>query len=947
MIDAEKLENIKTGTLLAVSQNNPQNVREVKKIFDEKIDLACNLFLAGEQLSDLERENIFFYVRDNISYPLKRATTVSDVSVRDDQWINNSDIVFNYAERYFEYLNIKKHWDETSIKTMKEDSLDIIRMLGNPKNPSPLHRKGLLIGDIQSGKTANYIAIMNRAIDVGYNIIILLAGMTSALREQTQKRVDSDVVGKTFENGKWTKVGVEDSKNLDKVLSYTSVEYDYSLKQSQTTHPQIDKNKTLLFVIKKNVSTLRYLYESLKNAQNETVILNDKKVINASLLLIDDEADNASIDTNKNELNPTAINTQIRNLISLFSNTAYLGVTGTPFANIFIDEEMKNEFGKDLFPSDFISIMDRPHSYLGARELFNDCIISDCEKKYKVSEATYKEKCINVIDDKEMISSYKYKHDKKLTLNSFSELPKSLKKAIRYFIIVQKLMDFLPATGIHRTMMINVSRFVDVQKNLYTILNTWLNEELKPQVRACAYNPQRFNGQSTGEFFELKEVWNEYQLGDISGMKWEEFTPLLAEDGLNELSIALVNNSKLSKELGGLRYSKDCPKRVIAVGGLCLSRGLTLEGLVVSYFYRKSIAYDTLLQMGRWFGYRNNYIQYFKVWMSDSSIGWYEIISDANEDLRIQVNSMNDQNLTPNQFGLMVKRHPCTGLIITANNKMRNAKLIDRKIPTDLKGRLIETPRLYKNYNANYENTCAVNKLLKSLSGEIKKGVYNNGYYWSGVPKEVIADFVRDFKSSQLSLGFYISDLYNYILKTSTDKWSVAIAQTSKNPIGSATIPGTNIIIKMIPRPYEVADNNIIKIYGHSVRIGSGNAPSLGLDYSDLEILKNHYKSEWEKNKRQTAPYLFNIDGMNRDCVLILYPLYLYNKKDESKKDSLNKSENDFLWGMGLGFVSSKQLVENDSYCYQYVMNPVAYRQNLLFNQEDDIPEDYDDDDEE
>ena len=765
MIDAEKLENIKTGTLLAVSQNNPQNVREVKKIFDEKIDLACNLFLAGEQLSDLERENIFFYVRDNISYPLKRATTVSDVSVRDDQWINNSDIVFNYAERYFKYLNIKKHWDEISIKTMKEDSLDIIRMLGNPKNPSPLHRKGLLIGDIQSGKTANYIAIMNRAIDVGYNVIILLAGMTSALREQTQERVDSDVVGKTFINGKWAIVGVGGSKNLDKVLSYTSVEYDYSLKQSQTTHPQIDKNKTLLFVIKKNVSTLRYLYESLKNAQNETVILNDKKVINASLLMIDDEADNASIDTNKKELNPTAINTQIRNLISLFSNTAYLGVTGTPFANIFIDEEMKNEFGKDLFPSDFISIMDRPHSYLGARELFNDCIISDCEKKYKVSEATYKEKCINVIDDKEMISSYKYKHDKKLTLNSFSELPKSLKKAIRYFIIVQKLMDFLPATGIHRTMMINVSRFVDVQKNLYTILNTWLNEELKPQVRACAYNPQRFNGQSTGEFFELKEVWNEYQLGDISGMKWEEFTPLLAEDGLNELSIALVNNSKLSKELGGLRYSKDCPKRVIAVGGLCLSRGLTLEGLVVSYFYRKSIAYDTLLQMGRWFGYRNNYIQYFKVWMSDSSIGWYEIISDANEDLRIQVNSMNDQNLTPNQFGLMVKRHPCTGLIITANNKMRNAKLIDRKIPTDLKGRLIETPRLYKNYNANYENTCAVNKLLKSLSGEIKKGVYNNGYYWSGVPKEVIADFVRDFKSSQLSLGFYISDLYNYILK--------------------------------------------------------------------------------------------------------------------------------------------------------------------------------------
>lgn len=619
-------------------------------------------------LTEDEQEYVISEVVDNVSFVLEESNTIVREEVLNDTWLETSDITFDYAKRYFYYLSKEKNWNDSSIEVLEKDSFKITQLLGNPQTKNQMHRKGLLIGDVQSGKTASYTAILNRAVDVGFNVIILLAGTTEILRCQTQGRIDYELVGSTkVALTKSESVGVGKLRKItEKVNSATSILKDYSKSVSMTQDSKIESGRTLLFVTKKNVSTLKAINAVLQSS-NVQLMTND--IINGSILILDDEADNASVDTTKSDSNPTAINMEIRNLLHLFFRSSYLAVTATPFANIFIDDDLKAKFGRDLFPSDFIALLDRPHKYVGARELFGERALP--EGKYS---CTYEKLCIRRIYHFEMEDTYKYKHKKDVRVETFEGLPSSLKYSIRYFILVQKLMDYLPGIATkHRSMMINVSRFVDVQNNLYDVIKLWLTERLVPQIKKYGMMPNAADDIYSGEFHYLKMIWDKEGFEQISGIKWSDFSPALLSD-IKRIRVALQNNSKKSKEPNvGLNYDnyKD-GDRVIVVGGQCLSRGLTIEGLVVSYFYRNSATYDTLLQMGRWFGYRSEYLKYFRIWLSEQSLEWYKLISDACEDLRLQVKKMNEKKMSPSQFGLAVKYHIATGLIVTARNKMRN-----------------------------------------------------------------------------------------------------------------------------------------------------------------------------------------------------------------------------------------------------------------------------------
>ena len=490
--------------------------------------------------------------------------------------------------------------------------------------------------------------------------------------------------------------------------------------------------------------------------------------------------------------------------------------------------------------------------------------------------------------------------------------------------------------------MINVSRFTVVQNEIADSIDDWLKQKLRPNIFQWHNYPEKAEDANAGEFHELKKIWDEFGLGLISGRKWEEICPGLYESICN-VRVSIENMTSHAKELGRLNY-ENYPDgdRVISVGGQCLSRGLTLENLVVSYFYRNSAAYDTLLQMGRWFGYRDSYLQYFRIWMADESILWYRLISEACEDLRIQINKMNDLKMEPREFGLMVRRHPYSGLIITARSKMRNAKAGNRH-PVSLDGRLIESPRLWKGHEANRKNSDLIQDFLMmaSKSEEDCKG----NIILRNIHKSDVVPLIGCFDSATLSIGFKVSQLSDYVLNNCGDVWDVAIVHGTGNRTQKIQVGNKEYQITLVGRKYR-SDNMIqdgkpfIRINDHHVRIGAGDVTKIALSRKQLEDLEKRYRQEnrektWEQISGTASVYLEAYDENGTDYrrpLLLLYPLAL---TDMDTKEVFDE-QNILTWGIGIGFPGVRS--DNGKRYFEYWMNPVAVREGigLDFDQEED-----------
>jgi len=934
MLNNRQRQLISLKVALQLKQEHYSSFIEQKinaKKLIEKSASDMNLVLAAEEQEDLLSEIIS---KQRLSADI--GISVTSKLVKEDHWLDDESIDFQYFQRYKKYLQIKKKWIDTS--ALEKDSYSIIQMLGNPKKESHGHRRGLLIGDVQSGKTASYTAIMNRAVDIRYDVIVLLAGSLENLRRQTQERIDKELVGYTVdrkdEKNK-INVGVGEFSIKQHLQVQTSTKNDFTNITKNKIGSKIE-NSTLLYISKKNVTTLKLIQESL--VEDNKDLLNPDGKLDASILVIDDEADNASINTKKDSnSDPTKINGGIRKLLNTFSNTAYLAVTATPFANIYIDDTTDSEmYGDDLFPSDFIHLLDRPSAYTGAYKLFGD--YCDEENQFDFDS------CLIPIEEQEIPeNSFCFKHKKdQIEIGEFGTLPDSLQKAVRYFMLVQLLMDYIKLPIMpHRTMMINVSRFTLVQNQIADSIGIWLKEKLIPNIYQWHNYPDKADYANSGEFYKLKQVWNEFSLENVSGKRWEEICPDLY-NSFSKVRVSVENMTFHAKELGRLNYEgyKE-GDRVISVGGQCLSRGLTLENLVVSYFYRNSAAYDTLMQMGRWFGYRDGYIKYFKIWMADESILWYRLISEASEDLRIQIDKMNSLKMEPRQFGLMVRRHPYSGLIITSRSKMRKAKA-GRRHPVSLDGRLIESPRLWKDPRPNNDNCELIKKfLITAINYEYDR----KSIVLRNVPISEVAPVIGLFKSATLSIGFNISQLCDYVLNNCGKLWDVVVVQTEGNITEHIQI-GTDIKdIVLINRKYKSENlmqdgKELIRINDHHVRIGSGSVTKIGLSKIQLSELENRYKREnrektWNQISGTASIYLEAYEENSTDYrkpLLLLYPLAL---QDIDTGERFN-NENNLTWGIGIGFPGVR--ADNGKHYFEYWLNPVAIRQGvgLDIDQEED-----------
>lgn len=786
-------------------------------------------------------ENYIFVKHDHGGYAI-----ISDEPF-DKTWYTKNKPENEYFWDLFSFYHAEKgDLDRASLNLLGEKTLpNLMNCLGNPKEQLAKQRKryGLVLGDVQSGKTSTYSGLICKAADAGVKVIILLAGITETLRQQTQERIEEDIVGLTirtdnFHNNQTSHVGVGTLPGWEnKVTTFTLYEDDFNMSRAKDMSSIGSQKSIVLFVVKKNVPVLTHLHEWLTGPNQH---LNSEGKLPYSLLLIDDEADNASINTKDSTLDPTATNRKIREICEDFMNSNYVGFTATPYANIFINPDTDDEMvTADLFPKDFIYVLPTPKPYIGAQRIFGEQTeehpeYGDCSYMLKNSYITdivepTKEQ-IKAKSEQEQIEGPIYYKHKKIWKG---QLPKSLIESIRCYYLANAIRDLDEKQfDAPRTMLVNVSRFVNVHNYLKKEIADIVNADYKEIRVNFSKNQERNAGNEL--YDELHRLFNLHYTN--CGYTWEQVgqrDKLLKWESEKEkkaIRVIVVNGSKESRDETP-NYKKTPSLRIIAVGGLALSRGLTLKGLSTSYFYRNTCTYDVLMQMGRWFGYRPGYDKVCRVWITNTSANWYREVAEATEELKSELAHMNSLELTPKQFGLRVRRDD-TALEITARNKMRKAGKCE--IRTTFWGDVFETPYFSTSVQDNTINIDVTTTWLHQLAsqGFLPAKVKDfSSYIMRDVPLDEIANLLGQIRTSDKNLRFNKTNITSFI-KDNRDElgiWDVVVVGGTSDEV-HGLLPDPNLTLKASTRKFSVRGDGEGFSFTHQGVVSGNNDGKIGLD---------------------------------------------------------------------------------------------------------------------
>lgn len=746
-------------------------------------------------------------------------------------WVNarRPEIEFFFWNRYKQWLQ-RQGWPPGVTRGLDQSTDDLLDLLGNPTEVDTWKRRGLVVGDVQSGKTANYSALISKAADAGYKFIVLLTGTIENLRRQTQERLDEGFVGRDSSeflkrSRKDVRVGVGLIDGQRNAVVFTSSSADFRLATVDALGLNLNAlREPALVVIKKHTRILENLRDWLRAMHAGQIDL--------PLLMIDDEADNASINTNDENRNPTRVNAGIRELLALFRRSTYVGFTATPFANIFVSPDDKDEMLEDdLFPRDFIYTLQAPTNYFGAARIFLDDEGAD--------------RHLRTIDDVEDAIPTRHKSDLEVT-----HLPPTLVNALCAFLVTNAIRDLRGEGPSHRSMLVNVSQFTRVQDQVEVLLHAEL-ERLQTDIRNFSDLPPS-TALKNGSIKRLHEVWEkEYA---VAGFAWPEVQNALRKAALPVRSLA-VNQRTGSRALD-YKAHKENGLRVVAVGGNSLSRGLTLEGLDLSYFRRSTKMYDTLLQMGRWFGYRAGYEDLCRIWLPQESIEWYGHISEATAELRAELKRMHDLRRTPKDFGLAVRAHP-DSLLVTARNKMRRhkdvllpatssrgrAEVVTRNV--SISGQGFESVELPGGEDQLRSNWRCVSSFVERLEGdsEIMSEYAGNTKLYRSVPRSSVAELLAEFSVPTTDLRFQpaaIAQLLGNLPPDVCGDWDVALpsGEGSSTTIGGVPVHRQDRKVRQefAPPAYVVS--------GRNRRVGSRGIERMGLSAEQLDEAKRIAREE-------------------------------------------------------------------------------------------------------
>ncbi len=831
-----------------------------------------------------------------------------------------------FFDRYKLYLS-NDGFEPKVIKNIELSCEQILARCANPKTTALTEKKkGLVVGDVQSGKTANYLGLINMAYDYGYRIVILLAGTTNSLREQTQKRTDSGVIGaKSDSIGNTIEfLGVGLNTNEHFAVPFTNQVNDFKKFVQKNLNVAIaDINKPVVLVVKKIKSVLESVAERLQSE------LSEKGLDCRSILIIDDEADNASVTTSKDPEKPTTINRCIRDIFNKFPVASYVGYTATPFANIFINP-YDDESYLDLFPTDFIAQLHAPSTYFGGRTVFPN---NDTHSRF-----------VRLISENER-DFLPVVHDRYI---QYPRMADSLKEAINSFVICNVIRTLRGQGLKHRSMMINITRYNDTQALIWERVSEYL-ETLKNAVEQLSDMPltEFCKNRYCNALYELyqndaffKEIREGDSNGDSAPVSWNDIQKGLYEE-LKKIIVVVINsrNGQMDnidpsgrKKRFDYDDKKDEGARVIAIGGMVLSRGLTLEGLMISYYSRNAGAYDTLLQMCRWFGYRPKYMDLCRIYLTQVSIDQFDAVLSATEDLKEQFREMKLRDKKPVDFGLMIKECPDTletTLLITSRNKMRGTQVFERRL--NYSGVYADTSKMYKDPAKNKHNLEAFSSFCRNVEftwkGKPDTPSSHQYYMAQNVSQHYIAQLFRDIvipienrKFNTEGLAEYIEDSVKF------PYWDVVIAN------GNSKDSGRFMGVQPVERSFHMrSENDLIRIGGSNNRVLDPGLLNAGLWYREGEAL-----SAKEYCNHRTVP------------ILVVFPIDLncYSELDDAntrkwKTDTKSNLSGNVLLAFAYGFpgTDSKIMVK-------YRANAVMIDQltaGIELDDEDEGVEDTDD----
>ncbi|MFF1459814.1 Z1 domain-containing protein [Streptomyces sp. NPDC058330] len=612
-----------------------------------------------------------------------------------------------------------KGWSDAAVAGLDEASHAVVERLSDPTRTEAYGARGLVVGYVQSGKTANFTGVTAKAIDAGYRLVIVLGGTLNLLRGQTQRRLDMELVGRenilrgADPSDADTLIDIDYQDDEDwpaKFVSHgarpsslgffdierlTTRSKDYlglqsgiralEFEKQDRTRPLYDPANlhhaaARVMVVKKNKSVLAKLIKDLKKIGP---ILSE-----IPALIIDDESDQASVNTTDpkkwedGQVVRKAINGQISQLLGLLPRAQYVGYTATPFANVFVDPGDE----EDIFPRDFLISLPRPTGYMGVQD-FHDL---DAEG---AAEETH-------------------------VRGIYDDTGDRLQEALDAFVLTGALKLYRTEHGVpagpfrHHTMLVHESiRMAEHAALALRINSMW---------HRSAYTGREGHARLAAL---LEKDFQQYTDDDLpTPASYDELKPYVSRarqliNSGGEPVIVVNGDTERDYEQPELDFDRTPHVWKILVGGTKLSRGFTVEGLTITYYRRTTQQADTLMQMGRWFGFRPGYRDLVRLYIGrEEALGKsrtvdlyeaFEAICRDEETFRTQLTRYatlvdGKPQVTPAQIPPLVSQH-LPWLKPSSRTKMFNAELVEIRSP----GQWVE-PTAYPTSDADLRHNTEV-----------------------------------------------------------------------------------------------------------------------------------------------------------------------------------------------------------------------------------------------
>lgn len=805
---------------------------------DQAFTAALNIMnVSNASEEELEKAKALLFFKYKIGSKLSNDVSFLEDSNKEEWYAPTRKTTFFFWDRYRRYLQNFKKWDYETVHSIDVTTDKVMEFLGDPHSADPFDKRGLVLGYVQSGKTANFTGLINKAYDVGYKLVIVLAGMHNDLRTQTQIRLESEVVGiRTDKNGR--PIGVSQVRPNDDnhiIGTWTTEDQDISSGKTRFSH----LNKPTLMVVKKNKTVLESLIEQLENHKR-------LYQLDIPVLIIDDEADQASVDTSNSskEEDPKTINSLIRQLLDIFPRRNYVGYTATPFANLLIDSGAETiSEGKDLYPKDFLVGLPKPKAYCGPEEFFNTEEDADYNKPSLIRHLSKNEE--------ELLGSIKKTEHAEI----FESVPPQMREAILTFLLTIAIRNLRGQQKKHNSMLIHISRLKGVQTHAKEVINNEFNS-IKESILHDS------NSETT---LQMKGIYEE----DISqtSISWDktlkifDWHTVLEEVKRSAKTIQVFAINGDSKDALDYDRYKENGLNVIAIGGDKLSRGLTLEGLSITYYTRNTLVYDTLMQMGRWFGYREGYMDLCRIYTSETIAANFEHLAIAMKNLREEFDNLAKMKKTPKQYAIRMLSH--STMHLTNILKMKTAIVYNARLNSTLQQtRIFDISEEFFRHNMKVTNEFI--SMLNFVESKDSKARYHIA---RNVEVEKIINYLRVYKTSTHASKVQSELISNYIQIANSEKgelsnWTVAVAEgTSSNqvvaphPIKLGEIQLSHTVMRgenahKYPAPPGVADVRAIV---------AGNQEFIDLDSSSLVGARTKVQKRAKRPKSQG--------------LLIIYPL--------------------------------------------------------------------------